>query len=98
MKINYLSLLTSQNTTFQAKRNAKALAKLRAPREYIGKDIKKSIEELKVQLTKLNERRIDTEIFLRQYPDNEYARYCLDCIKSKITKTEADLSFLKLLK
>ena len=44
MKINYLSMLTSQNTTFQAKRNAKALAKLRAPREYIGKDIKKSIE------------------------------------------------------
>lgn len=88
MTIKNLSVMTNQNPTFQAKLPQKTLNK---GCEYVGKVVKVSTEELKSQLTKLENRKMELENFIRKNPNNIEAKIQLDSIKSAMVEIRADL-------
>ena len=86
MNINNSSVMTNQNQTFQAKLPQKTLNK---GCEYVGKVAKKtSAEELTSQLTKLNDKKMELETFIRKNPNNLEAKIQLDSIKAAYLKQE----------
>ena len=92
MNINNSSVMTNQNQTFQAKLFHKTLNK---GCEYVGKVVKTSAEELTSQLTKLKDKEMELETFIRKNPNNLEAKIQLDSIKAAILATRADLTKLK---
>ena len=92
MNINNSSVMTNQNQTFQAKLPQKTINK---GFEYVGNVVKTSAEELTSQLTKLTDKKMELETFIRKNPNNLEAKIQLDSIKAAITATRADLTKLK---
>lgn len=89
MNINNSSVMKNQNPTFQAKLPQKTLNK---GCEYVGKVVKTSAEELTSQLTKLKDKRMELETFIKKNPNNLEAKIQLDSIKAAILETRADLT------
>lgn len=92
MNINNSSVMTNQNQTFRAKLPQKTLNK---GCEYVGEVVKTSAEELTSQLTKLKDKKMELETFIRKNPNNLEAKIQLDSIKAAILETRADLTKLK---
>jgi hypothetical protein len=79
MNINNLNVMANQNLAFQAKIPQKAL---NIGCEYAGKSVKTSAEKLTSQLTKLKDKKMELENFIRKNSNNLEAKMQLDSLSS----------------